>query len=80
MLITGGADYLARIWNPYVTQKNIAILEGHHAAVIDIKINERLGQCYTFSYDAVCIFCGDLNVNMFILFFLLWHRWSKHGT
>ncbi|CAF0961507.1 unnamed protein product [Rotaria magnacalcarata] len=53
LLITGGADYLARIWNPYVTQKNVAILEGHHAAVIDIKINERLAQCYTFSYDAM---------------------------
>jgi hypothetical protein len=52
-LITGGADYLGRIWNPYVTQKNTAILEGHHAAVIDIKINERLCQCYTFSKDAV---------------------------
>ncbi|CAF3496897.1 unnamed protein product [Rotaria socialis] len=53
MLITGGADYLARIWNPYVTQKNMAILEGHHAAVVDIKINERVIQCYTFSKDAV---------------------------
>ena len=53
ILITGGADYLARIWNPYVTQKNIAILEGHHAAVIDIKIHDRLSQCYTFSKDAV---------------------------
>ncbi|CAF3442031.1 unnamed protein product [Rotaria sp. Silwood1] len=53
MLITGGADYLARIWNPYVTQKNMAILEGHHAAVVDIKINSRLVQCYTFSKDAV---------------------------
>ena len=53
ILITGGADYLARIWNPYVTQKNIAILEGHHAAVIDVKINERLAQCYTFSKDGV---------------------------
>ncbi|CAF3733415.1 unnamed protein product [Rotaria sordida] len=53
ILITGGADYLARIWNPYVTQKNIAILEGHHAPVIDIKINERLVQCYTFSQDAM---------------------------
>ena len=53
--MTGSADYLARIWNPYVTQKNIAILEGHHAAVIDVKINERLGQCYTFSKDAVRI-------------------------
>lgn len=58
MLITGGADYLARIWNPYVTQKNIAMLEGHHAAVIDVKINERLMQCYTFSKDAV----GDVFV------------------
>ncbi|CAF4611135.1 unnamed protein product [Rotaria sp. Silwood1] len=53
ILITGGADYLARIWNPYVTQKNITILEGHHAAVIDVKINERLAQCYTFSQDAM---------------------------
>lgn len=53
LLITGGADYIARIWNPYVTQKNIAILEGHHAAVIDVKINERFTQCYTFSKDAV---------------------------
>ena len=55
-MITGGADYLARIWNPYVPQKNTAILEGHHAAVIDIKINERLAQCYTFSKDAVGFF------------------------
>ncbi|CAF1286705.1 unnamed protein product [Adineta steineri] len=53
ILITGGADYLARIWNPYVTQKNTAILEGHHAAVIDVRINERVAQCYTFSKDAV---------------------------
>jgi WD40 repeat protein len=60
LLITGGADYLARIWNPYVTQKNTAILEGHHSAVIDIKINERLSQCYTFSKDAV-------KMNLFII-------------
>ena len=53
MLVTGSADYLARVWNPYVTQKNVAILEGHHGAVIDVKINDRIGQCYTFSKDAV---------------------------
>jgi hypothetical protein len=34
----------------------MAILEGHHAAVIDLKINERQAQCYTFSKDAVRIF------------------------
>ena len=53
ILITGSADNLARIWNPYVTQKNVAVLEGHHTAVIDIKIHSRLCQCYTFSKDAV---------------------------
>lgn len=66
-MITGGADYLARIWNPYVTQKNIAILEGHHAAVIDIKINERLVQCYTFSQDAVCIFYKNFSLYLCLL-------------
>ncbi|CAF1133494.1 unnamed protein product, partial [Didymodactylos carnosus] len=53
LLLTGGADYLARIWNPYVPSKNITILEGHQAVVIDVKINDRLKQCYTFSKDAV---------------------------
>lgn len=53
LLITGTADYLARIWNPYVTKRNIAVLEGHHSAVIDVKINDRLGQCYTYAKDAV---------------------------
>jgi hypothetical protein len=75
MLITGGADYLARIWNPYVTQKSIALLEGHHAAVIDVKINDRLQQCYTFSKDAVrhCVQSSVIYRLMNIL------RWSKHG-
>ncbi|CAF1529734.1 unnamed protein product [Adineta ricciae] len=53
ILITGGADYRVRIWNPYVTQKCTASLEEHHAAVIDVRINERLAQFYTFSKDAV---------------------------
>ena len=76
ILITGGADYRARIWNPYVTQKNTAILEGHHAAVIDVRINERLAQCYTFSKDAVrCVVSSERNSSCHDNF-----RWSKLGT
>ena len=63
--MTGGADYLARIWNPYVTQKNTSVLEGHHAAVVDVKINERLIQCYTFSKDAVGIYLNSIFRNYY---------------
>jgi WD40 repeat protein len=36
VLVTGGADHLVRIWNPYVTRKATALLRGHRHTVVSV--------------------------------------------
>jgi len=44
---------MVRLWNPYVPNKPITVLEGHYSAVIDVVIYEYLEQVFSYSADAV---------------------------
>ena len=58
ILVTGSADHHVRLWNPYVTNKPVAILTGHATGVIGVAIHEGFLQVFSYSKDAVCI--GDV--------------------
>ncbi|XP_060573290.1 WD repeat-containing protein on Y chromosome-like isoform X4 [Ruditapes philippinarum] len=53
ILVTGSLDHCIRLWNPYVTSKPMAVLEGHGTGVIGVKIHEGLLQVFSYSKDAV---------------------------
>lgn len=53
LLVTGSLDHLVRLWNPYVPNKPMSILEGHAVGVIGVKIHEGLVQVFSYSKDAV---------------------------
>ena len=53
VLVTGSPDHLVRFWNPYVTSKPVAILEGHAMGLVDTKIHEGLNQVFSLSRDTV---------------------------
>ncbi|KAK7469672.1 hypothetical protein BaRGS_00036301, partial [Batillaria attramentaria] len=53
ILVTGSADHLVRVWNPYVTNKPVAILSGHATGVIGVSIHEGFMQVFSYSKDAV---------------------------
>ncbi|XP_013420475.1 WD repeat-containing protein on Y chromosome isoform X3 [Lingula anatina] len=53
ILVTGSADHVLRVWNPYVVSKPVAILQGHATGVIDVVIHEELVQFFSYSRDAV---------------------------
>ena len=56
ILVTGSLDHCIRLWNPYVTSKPMAVLEGHGTGVIGVKIHEGLLQVFSYSKDAVSLF------------------------
>ncbi|XP_062601746.1 WD repeat-containing protein on Y chromosome-like isoform X1 [Saccostrea cucullata] len=53
IMVTGSLDHMVRIWNPYVTSKPMAVLQGHATGVIGVKIHEGLVQVFSYSKDAV---------------------------
>ncbi|XP_064637087.1 WD repeat-containing protein on Y chromosome-like isoform X2 [Lineus longissimus] len=53
VLVTGSADHLVRLWNPYVPNKPMAILIGHQMGVIDVVIHEPFAQVFSYSRDGV---------------------------
>ncbi|KAK3758931.1 hypothetical protein RRG08_016011 [Elysia crispata] len=53
LLATGSGDHLVRLWNPYMTNKPVAILTGHHTGVIGVAIHEGFKQVFSYSKDAV---------------------------
>lgn len=40
IIVTGGMDYLVRVWNPYVNSKAIVLLRGHTKPVNHVVIND----------------------------------------
>lgn len=44
IIVTGGMDYLLRVWNPYVNNKAIVLLKGHTKPVNHVIINEKKNQ------------------------------------
>lgn len=44
IIVTGGMDYLLRVWNPYVNNKAIMLLKGHTKPVNHVIINETKNQ------------------------------------
>ena len=61
LLATGSSDHKVRIWNPYVPQKPIAILFGHNASVLAVKIHSPLLALISYSLDAVCFSCSKFS-------------------
>ncbi len=53
IIVTGGADYIVRLWDPYVTMKPIALLKEHKTTVVDVVIHEGLNQVFSYSKDCV---------------------------
>ncbi|XP_043942680.1 WD repeat-containing protein on Y chromosome-like [Protopterus annectens] len=53
LLVTGGMDHKVRLWNQYVTNRPIALLQGHYMAILDVAIYESLGQVFSFSKDSI---------------------------
>lgn len=53
MIVTGGVDHAVRLWNPYVTAKPVAIMKGHQSSLIDLVINQALGQVFSYDTDGV---------------------------
>ena len=53
IIASGGVDHVIRLWDPYVTLKPVAILKGHQSSIIDVAINEDLGQVFSYSKDGV---------------------------
>ncbi|XP_045212836.2 WD repeat-containing protein on Y chromosome-like [Mercenaria mercenaria] len=44
IIVTGGMDYMLRVWNPYVNNKAIVLLKGHTKPVNHVIINENRNQ------------------------------------
>ena len=44
IIVTGGMDYMLRVWNPYVNNKAIVLLKGHTKPVNQVIINEKQNQ------------------------------------
>ncbi|OWF37797.1 WD repeat-containing protein on Y chromosome-like [Mizuhopecten yessoensis] len=44
IIVTGGMDYLVRVWNPYVNSKAIVVLKGHSKPITHIIINSSKNQ------------------------------------
>lgn len=44
IIVTGGMDYLLRVWNPYVNNKAIMLLKGHTKPVNHVIINDTKNQ------------------------------------
>ena len=44
IIVTGGMDYMLRVWNPYVNTKSIMLLKGHTKPVNHVIINETKNQ------------------------------------
>ena len=55
-LVTGSLDHTIKLWNPYVTSKPVALLQGHATGVIGVKVHEGLMQVFSYSKDAVSFF------------------------
>ena len=49
ILVTGSLDHMVRIWNPVVTNKPMAFLDGHATGVIGVVIHEGLVQIFSYS-------------------------------
>ena len=44
IIVTGGMDYMLRVWNPYVNNKAIVLLKGHTKPVNHVIINDNKNQ------------------------------------
>ncbi|XP_052783274.1 WD repeat-containing protein on Y chromosome-like isoform X3 [Mya arenaria] len=78
ILVTGSLDHCIRLWNPYVTSKPMAILEGHGTGVIGVKIHEGLLQVFSYSKEAV-VKVWDLKEHAILQTVVLKFPSSIHG-
>lgn len=47
IIVTGGMDYLVRVWNPYVNSKAIVVLKGHSKPITHVIINSSKNQIFS---------------------------------
>ncbi|XP_070580974.1 cilia- and flagella-associated protein 337-like [Ptychodera flava] len=53
IIATGNVDHYVRLWNPYVTEKPVALLRGHQVAVVDVCIHEDLEMVFSYCKEAI---------------------------
>lgn len=53
LVITGSLDCILRIWNPFIPDKPIFVLRGHHASIIRIFLQDEGRRVYSFDKDKV---------------------------
>ncbi|XP_044265494.1 WD repeat-containing protein on Y chromosome-like [Tribolium madens] len=53
ILATGSENSILRLWNPIITSKPIAILKGHQAPIVDVKILDKQNLLISCSADAM---------------------------
>ena len=53
-------DHVVRLWNPYVTIKPVAKLDGHTTRVIDVVIHEKMQKLFSYDSDTV----RDISVSL----------------
>ncbi|XP_077980125.1 cilia- and flagella-associated protein 337-like [Glandiceps talaboti] len=53
IIATGNVDHHVRLWNPYVTEKAVAILKSHQMAVVDVVIHEDLEMVFSYCKEAI---------------------------
>ena len=51
--MTGSADHRVRVWNPYVTSKPVAVMDGHFMGIVDVKLHPTLALIFSYSKDGV---------------------------
>ena len=51
VLVTGGKDTIVRVWNPYVQNKPVMILQGHKSPIFYVMVNSTKEQIVSISED-----------------------------
>ncbi|XP_039252762.2 WD repeat-containing protein on Y chromosome-like [Styela clava] len=52
LIITGSRDCDVRVWNPFIVARSLAVLKGHHAAVLHVVLRKADHQAVSISKDS----------------------------
>ena len=52
-LVTGSADHRVRVWNPYVTSKPVAVMDGHFMGIVNVRLHPSLALIFSYSKEGV---------------------------
>ncbi|XP_067949364.1 cilia- and flagella-associated protein 337-like [Watersipora subatra] len=59
VIVTGGMDRIVRMWNPYVSNKPVALLRGHNAPIFYLFIASEENRVFSISTDK-CVKIWDI--------------------